>query len=480
MYKILKVAFLLIINISFGFAQNNKALSIFLNNKLFDHASVGVLIRDLDGNELVSVNKSVSMTPASIMKIITTATALDALGNEFRYETSLSVDKNKIIVWGVGDPTLGSEDLFQNQKYFLSEWTEQIQKLKVNAPIEIYIQDNYFGYLGTSSKWVREDLGNYYAAGAYGISAFDNTYRIFFNTMDTGGVPVVLRTEPAMDDLLFLNMLKYNNTGKDNGYIWGEPFSDKRQLVGDIPAKRSSFSIKGDIPDPGLYLGKCLAKMLNSNGLKTGKIETGRMTFYEGMYKNVPNEMRYNDSEVFYTHYSPSLQDIIRVVNFKSNNHYAEHIIRTIGRRQNKDLYSDPLQEGIGFCQTYWANRKFDTSALFMYDGCGLSPVDAISPELMCDVLSYMYKSSRYSEAFLSSLPKAGMDGTVRNFLKDNRLSGKMYVKSGSIANVQSYAGYYIDGNKKYVFTIIVNRFSNDLRKDVVKAIETFLLGVLP
>lgn len=88
-----------------------------------------------------------------------------------------------------------------------------------------------------------------------------------------------------------------------------------------------------------------------------------------------------------------------------------------------------------------------------------------------------MQTKSRYRDAFFASLPKAGQEGTVRYVLKGTRLQGKVFVKSGSIANVQCFAGYYINGDKKYAFSIMVNNY-NSPRKDVVRAIENLLLGV--
>lgn len=468
--------FLFIINC---FSQNNKAVSDFQKNIALKNSFASILIQDIDGNKLVSLAESKSLTPASTLKLVTTATSLEALGQNFRYRTALCFDGNTLTIEGCGDPTLGSEHLYQKPKAFLEEWTEQVKTLSITEPLRIEVSDDLFGYLGTSSKWLREDIGNYYAAGAYGISVFDNSYRLFFNTMDTSKPPLIIRTEPEMKDIRFLNTLGYNNNGKDNGYIWGEPFSYNRTLVGDIPAKRASFSIKGDIPDPGLYLGEAFAQYLKSGGVDVNAVTTSRDAYLRNLLPDAFITKSVKSGQPFFVNQSPALSDIIRVINVKSNNHYSEHLIRTLGREKNKNIYSDPLKEGVEYINDYWKNKGFDTDALFMYDGCGLSPSNAISAEFMCRLLRYMYTGSS-SSVFLSSLPKAGQEGTVRNFLKDTRLAGKVYVKSGSIANVQSYAGYYIDGDKKYVFTVIVNNFRDKNRREVVKAIATLLLDTLP
>ena len=277
-----------------------------------------------------------------------------------------------------------------------------------------------------------------------------------------------------MKDIIFANNLTVNYDNQDNGYINGEPFSNYRRLAGNIPAKRASFIIKGDFPDPGIILGETLANVLSQNRFRINSVETSRAKYFQQMYS--PYRATYEEVP-FYKQLSPTLKEIIRVINEKSNNHYSEHLIRTIGRKANPDIYSDPLIEGINRTTNFWASKGLNTDGIHIYDGCGLAPSNSINPEILCDILIYMQTKSRYRDAFFASLPKAGQEGTVRNVLKGTRLQGKVFVKSGSIANVQCFAGYYINGDKKYAFSIMVNNY-NSPRKDVVRAIENLLLEV--
>lgn len=466
---------------SSGFAQNTNTIDTFINSSGFENASIGFCVKDLSGNEIVSINKNTSLTPASTLKVLTSATALEVLGDKYTFRTTLAVNINnpqQLIIHGYGDPTLGSEYIGRDSDNFLKDWINQIKKqFSTGQPIEILIKDDYFGYSGVSSKWLKEDLGNYFAAGAYGISIYDNSYRLYFNTTDTESAPMIIKTQPQMPDMEFLNMLKLNYSNQDNGYINGETFSNFRTLVGDIPAKRSSFSIKGDIPNPGLMLGKILTSKLQEEGYSVEKVETSREKYYAELYNSfgtiVPEE------NVFYTYNSPTLKEIIRVVNEKSNNHYTEHLIRTIGRTLgDKNIYTDALTEGITQTSLFWDNKGISTTSLRMYDGCGLAPSDGISAQMLCDILVYMKSKSKYSNTFTESLPTAGKEGTVRNVLKGTRLEGKVIMKSGSIANVQCFAGYYQDGDKQYAFSIMVNNY-NASRKQVVKSIEDILLKYL-
>lgn len=245
---------------------------------------------------------------------------------------------------------------------------------------------------------------------------------------------------------------------------------------GNIPAGRTEFSIKGDIPDPGLMLGETLAIYLKQAGIQIGKVETARGDYLAG-HCTPGAKQPYRTGQVLCTHVSPPLKDIVREVNVESNNHYAEHLIRTIGRKNKNDLYADALEAGTTYVSDYWKKRGFYATSLQMYDGSGLAPQNAVSPSFLTQLLVYMYNTSENASSFIGSLPKAGQEGTLKNFMGNTRYRGKIVAKSGSIGGVQCYAGYLVDGNKKYAFTVMVNKF-NGTRPQVRGAIEEFLQGL--
>lgn len=473
------ISFVFSISILFvGYAQ--PALQQLINNSALKHASVGLYVKDmLTGKTVVSYNEDKSLTTASIMKLVTSATALELLGPNYRYQTRLALDANdasRLLVIGSGDPTLGTSMFHENATAFLKDWSENLQsKLTRVNNLKIYVVDNLFGYQGVSDEWTWVDMGNYYAAGAYGVSVFDNTYRLFFNTTNRNRSPKILRTEPEIKGLTFINYLKLNSTGRDNGYIYGAPFSHERILRGNIPAGRNEFSIKGDIPNPGLMLGQVLSAELGKRGMNVTEMKTAQLDYIASFNDaQSGNSKNYRVGEVLHIHHSPELTEILREVNVESNNHFAEHLIRTIGRNQNPDIYSDALEEGIKYVKLHWAKSGVSTSSLFMHDGCGLAPQNAASSELFCNLLVYMHNNSPYAKEFFSSLPLAGRDGTLKYFMNDTKYSGKVRAKSGSIGGVHCYAGYLIDGDKRYAFTIMINKFTG-ARGAVRKSIEQFI-----
>lgn len=457
-----------------GQTQQN-VVDAFLQDQKLRQASVAICVKDFSGKNIVSYNSEKALTPASTLKIVTTATALELLGKDFRYETSLFRNGDKLYIIGSGDPTLGTKHFDKDQYSFLDQWSDVVSKFFDGGQIEeLTVIDDLFGYEGVSSRWIRQDMGNYYAAGAYGVSVFDNTYELYFDTTNKNLSPKIIRTVPEMKNLDFTNTLTLNTTGRDNGYIMGEPFSDKRLLSGDIPAGRLSFSIKGDIPDPGMYLAEKLEVAIEKRNIEVKKILTARSNYELNSYSS---QEKRQWGEAIYKHRSVPLRDIIQNINFKSNNHYSEHLIRTLGRLKNEDIYSPALEEGIDQINNFWREKALNTDALFMYDGCGLAPSNAISPSLLCDILVYMQTKSKNADVFLKSLPQAGKEGTVRSLAKGTRLVGKLYAKSGSIVNVRAYAGYYINGDTKYAFSIMVNNYRGS-NAGLTKAIERLMLGL--
>jgi D-alanyl-D-alanine carboxypeptidase/D-alanyl-D-alanine-endopeptidase (penicillin-binding protein 4) len=441
------------------------ALSTFLQSEPLKHAAVSLKAVDLTtGKTIVSHNENMALTPASNMKIVTTATALEVLGENFCFETPVfydgviqdSVLTGDLYVKGVGDPTLGSEFLGNNKEYFLSKWLSVVNIAGIKRISgDLIVLDQLYGYEGVSPKWLLEDIGNYYAPGIYGISVFDNMYRVYLQSFAPESDTKILYTEPTMSDLQFTNEIKASQSTSDDSYIFGFPFSNQRRLYGNIPANRSSFAARGDIPDPGLFLARYFRSYLQNHGISvSGKATTYRLDPKMPKTETTLGAVR-----------SPELASMVRVINVRSNNHYAEHIYKVLTARENVEI-SD-----------YWKGKGLDSSALFMFDGSGNSPQDAVSARFLIDLLVYMDKKTGKSGAFYKSLPVAGKEGTVISFLKNTTLEGKAHLKTGSITNVQSYSGYIEKGDKRYAVSLIVNNFTGK-RADLRKQIEKLFVGL--
>jgi len=180
------------------------------------------------------------------------------------------------------------------------------------------------------------------------------------------------------------------------------------------------------------------------------------------------------ERKLIFVYDSPQLKDIVAQTNIHSINGFAEEIFRYLALNSNPVATS---KGAITEVRSFWKSKNLPINQLFMYDGCGLSPVDAVSSNFLVELLSYMGTKSANKEEFYNSLPVSGVDGTLKNFLLNTPLKGKVHAKSGTISGVKSYAGYIELNKKTYVFAILVNH-ANGSAKEVTKKIEDFLLKV--
>jgi D-alanyl-D-alanine carboxypeptidase/D-alanyl-D-alanine-endopeptidase (penicillin-binding protein 4) len=400
-------------------AQENKALKKFLQNEILRHAAISFKAVDLKtGKTIAAFNENMALTPASNIKLITTASAMDIYGPDFRYKTPVmyegqirdSVLTGNLYIKGTGDPTLGSEILRNNREDFLHEWLSAIKKAGIKRISgNITVIDSLFGYDGISMKWLVEDIGTDYAQGIYGISIFDNIFR---------------------------------------------------------PSLHDRNSERTSLADPGLFLADYFKQFLKDNGIEIdGQSTTYRL---ETLKSQLSGTVFYipGDLQEIGAVYSPRMSEILREINVNSNNLYAEH------------LYRKMLTDSVNI-KALWQSRGLDSTALIMYDGSGLSPQNAVSADYLTSLLVYIDRHWGGREAFYRSLPLAGKEGTVAAFLKNTALAGKAHVKSGSMSGVQSYSGYIETGIERYAFSLIINNFSCG-RKELRKTIEQFLESLFP
>ncbi|MFT3753018.1 MAG: D-alanyl-D-alanine carboxypeptidase [Paludibacter sp.] len=170
----------------------------FAKSPLLENANVSLLVSDANtGQALYQFRPKSLATPASTMKLVTTATALELLGPDFCFETKLEIDgkvsadsilAGNLYIHGGGDPTLGSEKL--GEKDFFPQWIQAVKNAGIKKITGQIIADaTLFDDEGVNPRWTWEDMGNYYAAGAYGISYMDNTYKLVLQSGQEGTTP---------------------------------------------------------------------------------------------------------------------------------------------------------------------------------------------------------------------------------------------------------------------------------------------------
>lgn len=478
--KIVLLCLLICLHLLAG-AQTPAPVKWLLQAPYMRGASFSLVVKDVqEGRTVYSYDTDRLQSPASVLKTVATATALEILGEDYRYPTTLEYDgilengtlEGNLYIKGSGDPSLGSSHFAPGQNKFLSTWIAALQKAGIKHITGSVISDeSIFDTEGVSIKWLREDMGNYYAPGSYGISIFDNMYKLSLQTGAAGTRPVLKGTEPDIPFIRFKNYLKAAPVSSDSAYIIGAPLDDVRYLYGVLPANREAYVLKGDIPDPALYLACYLTDQLQQKGIRVdGSPSCYRIEVEENRWKK-------GERKEIVTTYSPTLREIASVCNHVSHNLYADALVKTVGLqykpRRNEMISS--FGRGVQVVKEYWEKKGLDVFPLRMNDGSGLAPADKVSAGFMGELLVYMATESAVSDAFIASLPQAGIEGSVRNFLKGSKLQGKARLKSGGITGVRSYAGYITKDGKTYAVAVFSNNYSCPMSR-MTRALEKLLL----
>jgi D-alanyl-D-alanine carboxypeptidase/D-alanyl-D-alanine-endopeptidase (penicillin-binding protein 4) len=453
------------------------ALQRLLKEDFMQGVSFGLAVREVDADTcLYAFEETRRLTPASVMKTLTTATALELLGAAYRFSTLISYQGRvcndtlfgDLYITGRGDPTIGSQYL-SPQADFIDQWVDAVRTAGFRNITGAVLADERGQEQGVSPKWLIEDAGNYYGAGCYGLNVFDNAYTLYLETNEAGERPLLKYCLPQIPSLCFHNDLQTvipdAEASSPLACITGLPLSNDRYLTGSVPCHRTDFPLNGDIPDPPLFLAGYFTEHLRAAGIEVDLPPACLRSPGDINPLPLPGTTLLRVA-------SPPLSRIIRITNEYSHNLYADALLKALGDP------SGSYDRGIRALTDCWRVRGLDVTPLVMYDGNGLAIADKLSAAFVVSLLVYMSHSDN-AETYLNSLPLAGREGTVKNFLKGTHLEGAVRLKSGSMTAVRCYAGYVRYQGRRYALAVLVNNYTCPAAT-IVRALEQLILDLFP
>lgn len=458
---------------SLALSKLSYAIRELQNSSLMRHGMLGVSISSGENAEtLVGLNTDLSLPPASTLKLVTTATALEVLGENFTFDTYLEHDgtisdgilKGNLYIRGTGDPSLGSPRFKErtDSATVFSSWLLALRNAGIKAiQGRIFADAGYFdeGSIGDSWEW--GDVANAYGAGVSALNWNENACRIYFRSGTKVGDPVqFLRVEPVVPGVSYVNLVTTGPPGSGDKTLIRPSSSVNTMIIdGTIPRSRHEFSIRGAVFNPGLLLADFFTGFLARNDIRVGDRPA---TWIPSA--NAPAR------KTIYTHHSPALSELCRQTNWWSLNLYADAMLKMTAQKMVGKTDFKSASEAM---TSFWALKGINVSGMLIKDGSGLSGTALMTPRNVTDILNTAARFRSFP-LFYESIPVAGESGTVRS--KSFGRSLHIRAKSGSIEGTRAYAGYISTrSGSRLSFVINAHRYLPDSSSKVVQE----LMGVV-
>lgn len=421
--------------------------------------AIGVLVLRGD-TVLVSHLAERALQPASTMKLVTTLVALDQLGPVFRGRTELRTSapqvgdtlKGDLVLRGGADADLTGDVLRDMLQALRHQGIGRIQGRLV----------------------LDRQLWNPARADS-GLPPFDESPDAYYNVIPdallvnknmilldlrSDGAGVKVGSQPALDRITVepgFTLIDAPCAKWEDG--WQQPLVERAasgairvRLQGTFP-KNCVASNSINVVDRQDYVDRLVRATWRALGgsIDGATVEGGAAP----------------DSRLLAQHLSRALPEVVRDVNKPSDNALARTLFLSLGSLEaDTAAGSRPLLVAPGestfaradlAVRSWMRSQGIDDTGLVMENGSGLSRLEKISPLQMASLLKAGLRS-KWAPEFITSLPIAGVDGTLRRRLKDSAAAERARMKTGTLRNVTALAGYVPDANgQTCVVVAIVN-----------------------
>ena len=421
-----------------------------------------------DGSKVYERNGDKLFTPASNMKIYTTGVALDLLGLDYRWRTSVYANSppdasgrvsGDIILYGRGAPDLVAISKDENRGS-LAKLADDLYARGVRSVSGNVVGDeSYFRGDTLGDGWQWTDLQWYFGAEASALSINGNEVDINFvpaskagesivRTSDTEGyVTVQNRMSAATDSSAQSTIGVHRGLSDNNIEVWGE-----------FAPGSKGFGARLSVHKPALWAAKLFGRALKTRGIRVDGQTLSRDS-------RVPQSQRFDPAhsvELAFVQSEP-MSEIAKKTNKESNNLFAELILRTLGRergemsvsRQGMGRERGDDEAGLAVIRLWLERAGISVTRLALHDGSGLSRLDLVTPETSARFLLSLSKTN-VGAAFRESLPIAGRDGTLAGRLKT--VTDSVSAKTGALTYDNSLSGYLTTSKGQlFTFSIMCN-----------------------
>jgi D-alanyl-D-alanine carboxypeptidase/D-alanyl-D-alanine-endopeptidase (penicillin-binding protein 4) len=423
------------------------AVKNLMNSSAAYSSNLSFYVSDESGKFIYEFNGNKGLSTASTQKIFTAACALETLGKNYRYTTSVSFSGNlknrkldgNIYIFSNGDPTLGSWR-YENFKpeNFKQKFIEALSQKGISEISgDLVLDDSYFDFQTTPGGWAWNDIGNYYGAGVWGINWRENQFDLNVNSGK------IQNSNIELPNVKWVSEVSVGGNS-DQSIIFTAPYSNVASINGTLPAK--NITVSGAMPNPPLAFGNEIKNWLKENNIEF----SGKIISVSEQKINGEKITNFTKENILLEYKSPTLDKIIYWFMRKSVNFYGETLIKTIGKEKKN---TGSFDAGISYLKEFWKSKGIDLRMINFADGSGLSPQNYVSAKAEVQALVYAKKQAWFSE-FYDGFP------TFENGMK---------MKSGTMKNTNSFAGFH----NGYAFSVIINNYQgNDVSDALFKILN--------
>lgn len=406
-------------------------------------AKIGIAVeRTNSGQLLYQFAKDRPLIPASNNKIFTAVAGLFTLPNTYRYTTTAYYNPNQLrngtlngslVIEFTGDPTLTGGQL--------NNIIRQIKAKGINRVTgDVIAVPKTFSGPYIPEGWTDEDRTYCYGAPASSMTMNRNCFT--FKLVNTTGNQTAIQRLGNTSNILFTNTTRLTPPSERRTCPFELTMTDRNQVIlKGCVEQQAEFYFNLAIANPALKTLNTIEDFLKNNNIQVnGRVRIGQQSV-RGLTQITQQQ-------------STTILPLLREMLERSNNLYAETILRTvgyevhgvgstaIGTQSVKDIIRDRL--------------KMNTSALVMYDGSGLSHLNHVTPGFIASFLTKTFNSP-VGQTFNNSLPRSGVSGTIA-YRMTGPLQGKVRAKTGTLSGVSALSGYVITKrNHRISFSIMLN-----------------------
>lgn len=439
-----------------GFAADEGTLQDKIDaalQKLGPHALAAVrVVSPSRGQVLYERNADLSMNPASNMKLFTSAAAMAKLGPEYRFTTRVLAERKPdaegvlngdLVLQGGGDPVLETPHL---EKLADTLKAQGLRRITGNLRAD----DFRFDAERLGIAWNSDDEPFYYSAQISALGLNRNVIQVDVSPGKTVGDPVSVKLKPV-DGYVNVECTATTGTEGDRPSL---QISRKRAqnvvlITGSLPAGGKGVTDEEvTMEEPELYTAHVFRQLLADRGIRVdGEIQR----------QSAPAK-----AVELATNASIPLSQIISLLNKPSDNLIAEMLLKEIGYTQKQ---SGDAGAGSDVVEAWLKEIGIETGGIRINDGSGLSRMDLVTSRAVSDLLLWVDRQP-WREAYVRSLPLAGVDGTLRSRLKGTPAEKNLSAKTGSLAHVTALGGYITSrSGERLVFSVLINNFPGSVAR---------------